>query len=74
MANLKELRSRIKSVNSTLQITSAMKMVSAAKLRQAQNAIISFRPYSNKLTQLLNTTILTCNFPPRLDLTYLKFA
>ena len=54
MANLKELRSRIKSVNSTLQITSAMKMVSAAKLRQAQNAITSFRPYSNKLKNLLS--------------------
>ena len=54
MANLKELRSRIKSVNSTLQITSAMKMVSAAKLWQAQNAIISFRPYSNKLKNLLS--------------------
>ena len=54
MANLKELRSRIKSVNSTLQITSAMKMVSAAKLRQSQNAIMSFRPYSNKLKNLLS--------------------
>jgi len=54
MANLKELRSRIKSVNSTLQITSAMKMVSAAKLRQAQNSITSFRPYSEKLKDLLN--------------------
>ena len=54
MANLKELRSRIKSVNSTLQITSAMKMVSAAKLRQAQNAITSFRPYSETLKDLLN--------------------
>tara|TARA_B100001750_G_scaffold247893_1_gene275476 strand:+ start:4192 stop:5070 length:879 start_codon:yes stop_codon:yes gene_type:complete len=54
MANLKELRSRIKSVNSTLQITSAMKMVSAAKLRQAQNAITAFRPYSNKLKNLLS--------------------
>ena len=53
MANLKEIRSRISSVNSTMQITSAMKMVSAAKLKKAQDAIIAMRPYSEKLTQLL---------------------
>ena len=53
MANLKELRSRITSVSSTMQITSAMKMVSAAKLSRAQDAITSMRPYSEKLTQLL---------------------
>ena len=53
MANLKELRSRITSVSSTMQITSAMKMVSAAKLSKAQDAITSMRPYSEKLTQLL---------------------
>ncbi|MGY5845924.1 ATP synthase F1 subunit gamma [Salegentibacter sp. HM20] len=53
MANLKELRSRITSVSSTMQITSAMKMVSAAKLSKAQDAITQMRPYSEKLTQLL---------------------
>ncbi|MFD1094477.1 ATP synthase F1 subunit gamma [Salegentibacter chungangensis] len=53
MANLKELRSRITSVSSTMQITSAMKMVSAAKLSKAQDAITAMRPYSEKLTQLL---------------------
>ena len=53
MANLKELRSRITSVSSTMQITSAMKMVSAAKLNKAQDAITSMRPYAEKLTQLL---------------------
>tara|TARA_B100000678_G_scaffold87972_2_gene73167 strand:+ start:14674 stop:15534 length:861 start_codon:yes stop_codon:yes gene_type:complete len=53
MANLKELRSRITSVSSTMQITSAMKMVSAAKLSKAQDAIESMRPYSQKLSLLL---------------------
>lgn len=53
MANLKEIRSRISSVGSTMQITSAMKMVSAAKLKRAQDAITQMRPYSNKLTELL---------------------
>lgn len=53
MANLKELRSRITSVSSTMQITSAMKMVSAAKLSRAQDAITAMRPYAEKLTQLL---------------------
>ena len=53
MANLKELRSRIKSVSSTMQITSAMKMVSAAKLSKAQDAIQQMRPYTDKLTELL---------------------
>ena len=53
MANLKEIRSRITSVSSTMQITSAMKMVSAAKLKRAQDAIIQMRPYANKLTELL---------------------
>tara|TARA_B100000609_G_C16954418_1_gene300752 strand:+ start:147 stop:455 length:309 start_codon:yes stop_codon:yes gene_type:complete len=53
MANLKEIRSRITSVGSTMQITSAMKMVSAAKLKRAQDAITRMRPYSNKLTELL---------------------
>ena len=53
MANLKDLRNRITSVSSTMQITSAMKMVSAAKLSKAQDAITAMRPYSEKLTQLL---------------------
>lgn len=53
MANLKEIRNRITSVSSTMQITSAMKMVSAAKLKKAQDAITAMRPYSNKLTELL---------------------
>ncbi|MCB9189173.1 MAG: ATP synthase F1 subunit gamma [Flavobacteriales bacterium] len=53
MANLKEIRSRITSVNSTMQITSAMKMVSAAKLRRAQDAIIQMRPYAEKLQEIL---------------------
>ncbi len=53
MANLKELRSRITSVSSTMQITSAMKMVSAAKLSKAQDAITAMRPYAEKLSELL---------------------
>lgn len=53
MANLKEIRNRIASVSSTMQITSAMKMVSAAKLKKAQDAITAMRPYANKLTELL---------------------
>lgn len=53
MANLKEIRNRIASVSSTMQITSAMKMVSAAKLKKAQDAIVAMRPYADKLTELL---------------------
>lgn len=53
MANLKEIRNRIVTVSSTMQITSAMKMVSAAKLKKAQDAITAMRPYANKLTELL---------------------
>jgi len=53
MANLKEVRVRIDSVNSTQQITSAMKMVSASKLRKAQNAILTMRPYAAKLTEIM---------------------
>jgi len=53
MANLKEVRNRITSVSSTQQITSAMKMVSAAKLRRAQDAIIQMRPYASKLKEIL---------------------
>ena len=53
MANLKEIRTRITSVNSTMQITSAMKMVSAAKLKKAQDSITQMRPYAQKLQQML---------------------
>ena len=53
MANLKELRNRITSIGSTMKITSAMKMVSAAKLKKAQDAIVQMRPYSSKLTEIL---------------------
>ena len=53
MANLKEIRNRIASVSSTMQITSAMKMVSAAKLKKAQDRISSMRPYATKLTELI---------------------
>jgi len=53
MANLKEIRNRITTVSSTMQITSAMKMVSAAKLKKAQDAITAMRPYADKLTELL---------------------
>lgn len=53
MANLKEIKNRITSINSTVQITSAMKMVSAAKLKRAQDAITQMRPYAEKLQELL---------------------
>ncbi|GMT44219.1 MAG: ATP synthase gamma chain [bacterium] len=53
MANLKEVRIRITSVKSTMQITSAMKMVAAAKLRKAQNAVIAMRPYAAKLQEIM---------------------
>ena len=53
MANLKEVRNRIASVGSTMQITSAMKMVSAAKLKRAQDAVTQMRPYANKLQEIL---------------------
>jgi F-type H+-transporting ATPase subunit gamma len=53
MGNLKEIRTRITSVKSTKQITSAMKMVSAAKLKKAQDAVINLRPYAGKLHQIL---------------------
>jgi|TARA_B110001452_G_scaffold37574_1_gene28758 F-type H+-transporting ATPase subunit gamma len=53
MANLKELRNRITSIGSTMKITSAMKMVSAAKLKKAQDAIVQMRPYASKLTEIL---------------------
>ncbi|MGB0933045.1 MAG: ATP synthase F1 subunit gamma [Lishizhenia sp.] len=53
MANLKEIKNRITSIGSTMQITSAMKMVSAAKLKRAQDAITQMRPYSEKLQEIL---------------------
>ncbi len=53
MASLKEIRERRTSVASTMQITSAMKMVSAAKLKKAQDAIVQFRPYAEKLQEIL---------------------
>jgi F-type H+-transporting ATPase subunit gamma len=53
MPSLKEVRNKIASVGSTMQITSAMKMVSAAKLKRAQDAIVQMRPYANKLREIL---------------------
>src|SRR5512138_1974809 len=54
---LKEVRNRIKSVQSSQQITKAMKMVSAAKLRRAQDAIVQMRPYAKKLQELLSNIV-----------------
>ena len=54
MANLKEIRTRITSVESTMQITSAMKMVSAAKLKRAQDAVTQIRPYADKFDEILS--------------------
>lgn len=68
MASLKEVRIRIGSVNSTKQITSAMKMVSAAKLRRAQDAITRMRPYAEKLTEILG------NVSASLDASESKFG
>jgi F-type H+-transporting ATPase subunit gamma len=68
MPNLKEVRNRITSVGSTMQITSAMKMVSAAKLKRAQDAIVQMRPYANKLTSILQ------NLSASLDTSENKFA
>lgn len=65
MANLKELRNRISSISSTMQITSAMKMVSAAKLKKAQDAINQMRPYATKLEEILvnvSTTLDTSDY------------
>ncbi|MFC0876685.1 ATP synthase F1 subunit gamma [Saccharicrinis sp. FJH2] len=53
MAGLKEIRGRINTVKTTMQVTSAMKMVSAAKLKKAQNVLLSSRPYANKLEEIL---------------------
>lgn len=68
MANLKEIRARITSVNSTKQITSAMKMVSAAKLKRASDAVIQLRPYANKLQEILS------NLSGSLDSSESKFS
>jgi F-type H+-transporting ATPase subunit gamma len=57
MANLKEVRTRIKSVKSTQQITKAMKMVAASKLRKAQDAILQLRPFTEKLSEILLNVI-----------------
>jgi F-type H+-transporting ATPase subunit gamma len=68
MPNLKEIRNRIQSVGSTMQITSAMKMVSAAKLKRAQDAVTQMRPYANKLKDILE------NLSATLDLSENRFA
>src|ERR1700730_11320631 len=54
MANLLDIRRRIKSVKNTQQITKAMKMVSAAKLKRAQNRVVSARPFANKMNEVLS--------------------
>ncbi len=59
MANLKEIRGRITSISSTMQITSAMKMVSAAKLKKATDAIVMLRPYSEKLQEIIENVSAT---------------
>src|SRR4030042_6958118 len=63
MANLKEIRIRLNSVKSTRQITSAMKMVSASKLRKAQDTIIQMRPFSNKLQDIYKISSAALNEP-----------
>lgn len=63
MANLKEVRTRIESVNSTKQITSAMKMVAASKLRKAQNSIMALRPYADKFSEILERIMSSCQLP-----------
>ncbi len=68
MANLKEIRGRITSISSTMQITSAMKMVAAAKLKKAQDAIVMLRPYSEKLTELIENV--SANADPEQVATY----
>ena len=68
MANLKEIRNRIASVGSTMQITSAMKMVSAAKLKRAQDAVTQMRPYAGKLKEILE------NLSATLDLSENAYA
>jgi len=61
MANLKEIRGRIKSIKSIQKVTSAMKMVAAAKLRTSQSNMEQCRPYSNKISMLVNDLLLECN-------------
>ncbi len=61
MANLRDIRDRITSIQSTQQITKAMKMVAAAKLRRAQNRIIDLRPYANRLAGVLKTVVANSN-------------
>ena len=63
MANLKEVRTRIESVNSTKQITSAMKMVAASKLRKAQTSIMALRPYADKFSEILERIMSSCQQP-----------
>ena len=59
MANLKEIRNRIKSIKSIQKVTSAMKMVAAAKLRTSQNNMERCRPYSDKISQLMKDLLLS---------------
>jgi len=61
MANLKEIRGRIKSIKSIQKVTSAMKMVAAAKLRTSQSNMEQCRPYSNRISMLLNDLLLECD-------------
>src|SRR3982751_1966163 len=65
---LKEVRNRIKSVQSTQQITKAMKMVSAAKLRRAQDAIVQMRPYAKKLQEMLSNIVSNTEVEGGIDL------
>ena len=64
MANLKEIRGRIKSIKSIQKVTSAMKMVAAAKLRTSQSNMEQCRPYSNKVSMLMNDLLIECNNTP----------
>ena len=70
MASLKEIRTRISSVKTTRQVTSAMKMVSAAKLKKAQDAILQIRPYADQLHDVLNS--LSANMDDQDDSVYTK--
>ena len=64
MANLKEIRGRIKSIKSIQKVTSAMKMVAAAKLRTSQSNMEQCRPYSHKVSMLMNDLLIECNNTP----------
>ena len=70
MANTKELRERIKSVKSTQQLTRAMKMVAAAKLKRAQDAIVQLRPYAQKLGEIMGN--IAADMSDDLDSPYTK--